>query len=144
MKELTSNHDDLDKRLAIFFGLGAFIMSALVGLERGYSLEGFLLQGVVALIFATLAGWAFGYWLRGVLKTQEVKESVPENVEVRVAKSESLAEGGVVTAPVAETVIEGEAKPAISGQVVNFTLPELSPLDFSSEEASSEEAVAAK
>lgn len=127
MKEMTSNHDDVEKRLAIFFGLGAFLMSALVGLLRGYTLEGFLLQGIVVMIIASLAAYGFGVWLKSVLKKGEDEDTPPANVERRSTNAEDLEKGSVVTpAQMGETVInEDPASP--SGQVVNYTLPELVP-----------------
>jgi membrane protein implicated in regulation of membrane protease activity len=129
MKELTSNHDDMDKRLAIFFGLGAFLMSALVGLIRGYTLEGFLLQGVVVLVLAILAGYAFGYWLRRALAATTPAEELPENTERRARNAETLEEGSlVIPGQGAETVV-AEEPGSPSGQVVNFSFPELDPME---------------
>lgn len=130
MKELTSNHDDLDKRLAIFFGLGAFIMSALVGLIRGYTLEGFLLQGIVVLIVATLGGWLFGVWLRAALLASKPKEELPSNVERRSSSPASLDESSVVVPPLPEAVISEESHEPLTGSIVNYTLPELNPADL--------------
>lgn len=143
MKELTSNHDDMDKRLAIFFGLGAFLMSALVGLIRGYTLEGFLLQGVVVLVLAILAGYAFGYWLRQALAATTPAEELPENTERRARNAESLEEGSlVIPGQGAETVV-AEEPGSPSGQVVNFSFPELDPTEAAQPEAPQPQAGAA-
>jgi hypothetical protein len=131
MKEMISTHDDLDKRLAIFFGLGAFIMSALVGIVRDYTLEGFLLQGVVVLALATLGGYAFGAWLRAALASVAPKVELPANVERRSSNPNSLAEGTVVMPEGQnEATIDEEPLPGQPGSVVNFTLPELNPADL--------------
>lgn len=133
MKEMISTHDDLDKRLAIFFGLGAFIMSALVGIVRNYTLEGFLLQGVVVLTIASLSGYAFGVWLRAVLRSVNPEEKLPSNVERRSTNPATLSEGTVmVPGPDSDAVIADESLDAMDapGSVVNFTLPELNPTDL--------------
>jgi hypothetical protein len=129
MKEMTSNHDDMDKRLAIFFGLGAFILSALVGLVRNYTLEAFLLQGVVVLGLATVVGYLFGLWLRNALASVEPKEERPDNVEVRRTNADALSEGTVVVPDDSSTVISEDGT-ATTGSVVNYTLPELDPNDL--------------
>src|SRR5665213_2887753 len=131
MKELTSSHNDLDKRLAIFFGLGALVMSALVGLIRGYTLEGFLLQGVVVLTLATLAGWLFGLWVQAAWAASAPKEELPSNVERRSSRPENLAEGSVVLpSPGAESVISEELHEPLPGAAMNYVLPEFSPADL--------------
>jgi hypothetical protein len=133
MKEMISNHDDLDKRLAIFFGLGAFIMSALVGIVRNYTLEGFLLQGVVVMALAILGGYAFGAWLRAALRSVNPEEQLPANVERRSTNPATLTEGTVMVPGVdSESVIADEPLDGVApaGSVVNFTLPELSPTDL--------------
>jgi hypothetical protein len=131
MKEMVSTHDDLDKRLAIFFGLGAFILSALVGLVRGYSLEGLLLQGVVVLTVATVCGAVFGAWLRAALRSSAPGDELPANVERRSTNPASLAEGAIVIPHhAAEAVVSEELHEPLTGTVVNYTLPELDPADM--------------
>jgi len=131
MQEMTSNNDDLDKRLAIFFGLGAFIMSALVGLVRDYTLEGFLLQGVVVLVLATVGGYLFGAWLRAALASVEVQEDLPANMERRRTNAENLEQGSVVVPEMGGgAVVSEEDSTPQTGTVVNYTLPELSPMDL--------------
>jgi hypothetical protein len=131
MKEMVSIHDDLDKRLAIFFGLGAFILSALVGLVRGYTLEGMLLQGVVVLTVATLCGALFGAWLRAALRSSAPSEELPANVERRSTNPTGLAEGAVVIPHhAADAVVSEELHEPLTGTVVNYTLPELDPSDL--------------
>lgn len=129
MKEMTSNHDDIEKRLAIFAGLGGLLCSTLVGLIQGYPLEAFLLQGVVVLTVFSLVAYVFGSWLRTTLKATQPQEELPDNVERRNNNAEDLEAGSVVMpGPLEEAVIaEDPASP--SGQVVNYTLPEFSPAD---------------
>jgi hypothetical protein len=126
MKEMTSNHDDMDKRLAIFFGVGAFLLSSLVGLIRGYSFEGFLLQGVVVLTLAILAAYGFAYWLRQALASTKPEEELPEGMERRSHNKETLEEGSLVipNQGVEAVVAEDAAAP---GSAVNYTFAELSP-----------------
>jgi len=131
MKEMISTHDDLDKRLAIFFGLGALILSALVGLVRNYTLEGILLQGVVVLVIAILAGYFFGIWLRSALASVEPTEELPSNMERRRTNAASLDQGTVIVPDASqEAVISEEAPDSVKGSVFNYTLPELNPADL--------------
>jgi hypothetical protein len=125
MKELTSNHDDLDKRLAIFFGVGAFLVSSLVGLIRGYSFEGFLLQGIVVLTLATLAAYAFGYWLRQTLAATKPEEELPEGIERRAHNKESLEEGSLVVPGQGIDTVVGEEPDAVGG-VAPYSFADLS------------------
>lgn len=127
MKEMISNHDDMDKRLAIFFGLGAFLMSAMVGLIRGYTLEGFLMQGIVVLVLAILVGYAFGSWLRHALASSAPVEELPENTERRNRNAETLEEGSLVIPGQGGDTIVAEEPGSPSGQVVNFSFPEIIP-----------------
>jgi|GEM_PF-4414340 hypothetical protein len=133
MKEMTSYHDDVDKRLAIFFGLGCFLLSALLGLVRGYTLEGFMIQGVVALTLGSLAAYGFAVWLRAALKsTQPEEPGIPSNVERRTSNAEDLDIGHVVTASQLEEAVIAEDPGSPSGKVVDFNLPELDPGDLNS------------
>lgn len=127
MKEMISNHDDMDKRLAIFFGLGAFLMSAMVGLIRGYTLEGFLMQGIVVLLLAILVGYAFGTWLRHALISSTPAEELPQNTERRQRNAETLEEGSLVIPGQGDDTIVAEDPASPSGQVVNFSFPEIIP-----------------
>jgi membrane protein implicated in regulation of membrane protease activity len=129
MKEMTSNHDDLEKRLAIFAGLGGLLFSTLVGLIQGYTLEAFLLQGVVVLVLFTLVAYAFGTWLRDALKKSEPAEELADNVERRRTNAEDLEMGSVVMPGEMHEAVIAEDPASPSGQVVNYTLPELSPMD---------------
>ena len=129
MKEMVSFHDDAEKRLGIFFGLGAFIISSLFALFQGLTPEGFLLRGVVVLILFSLAGWIYGVWLKRTIEATKPQEEMPSNVERRSRNAESLDEGSVVMPSIGETVVMEE--PPATGQVVNFTLPELDPMDTS-------------
>jgi hypothetical protein len=132
MKEMVSFHDDAEKRLGIFFGLGAFLLSSLFSLFQGMPPEAFLLRGVVVLILFSLMGWIFGLWLKNTLEATKPHEELPSNMERRSRNAENLDEGAVVMPNFDETVVmeEPNASAAGSGQVVNFTLPELSPMDM--------------
>ncbi len=135
MKELTSHHDDMDKRLAIFFGLGAFLMSALVGLIRGYTLEGFLMQGVVVLVVAILAGYGFGFWLRQALEKSKPAEELPENTERRRHNAETLEQGSLVVPGQGLETVVAEEPGSPSGQVLNYSFPEIDPAKAQAEAA---------
>lgn len=129
MKEMVSFHDDAEKRLGIFFGLGAFLISSLFALFQGLSPEGFLLRGVVVLILFSLLGWIYGVWLKKTLEATKPQEELPSNMERRSRNAENLDEGSVIMPGLGdETVVMEEANDSM-GQVVNYTLPELSPMD---------------
>jgi membrane protein implicated in regulation of membrane protease activity len=139
MQEMTSNHDDIEKRLAIFAGLGGFLCSTLVGLIQGYTLEAFLLQGVVVLTLCSLVAYIFGAWLRAALKATAPQEQTPENMERRQTNAEDLEMGTVVMPnQMNEAVISEDTDPP-TGQVVNYTLPELSPVEPASAPVADEE-----
>lgn len=131
MKEMTSNHDDIEKRLAIFAGLGGLLCSTLVGLIQGYPLEAFLLQGVVVLTLFSLVAYVFGSWLRTTLKATQPQEVLPENVERRNNNAEDLEAGSVVLPGPQEEAVITEDPASPSGQVVSYTLPEFSPTQTS-------------
>ncbi|HXB98484.1 MAG TPA: hypothetical protein VNZ54_10565 [bacterium] len=131
MKEMTSYHDDIDKRLSIFFGLGCFLLSALVGLLRAYTLDEFMIQGVLALAVGSLAAYGFAVWLRAALRSVQPEEpGTPSNVERRTNNAEDLDIGHVVTASQLEEAVIAEDPASPSGKVINFTLPELEPGDL--------------
>ncbi len=127
MREMVSFHDDAEKRMGIFFGLGAFLLSSVFALFQGLSPEGFLLRGVVVLILFSLLGWIYGLWLKQTIEKTKPQEDLPSNVERRSRNAESLDEGTLVIPGMGETVAAEELSP--TGQVVNFTLPEFSPLE---------------
>jgi hypothetical protein len=130
MKEMTSFHDDTEKRMGVFFGLGAFLLSSLFAFFQGLTPEGFLLRGVAVLIVFSLLGWGFGAWLKKTLAATAPKEELPSNVERRSRNAESLDDGSVVVMPgLKETEVMEEPR-ADTGSVVNFTLPELDPMDL--------------
>jgi hypothetical protein len=57
MREVQGSFDDFEKRLAIFLGLGAFLLTSLGCLVMGADLDTLLLRGVVAFTAFSLAGW---------------------------------------------------------------------------------------
>lgn len=130
MKELTSEHDDLEKRLAIFFGLGALILSALIGLMRGYSLEGILFRGVLVLILATAGAWLFGAWLKAALKSSAPAEEPVLGIERRSVVPAVLEDSHVVSAPRPEDAVTvDEVHEPLAPAMRNFVLPDLNPAE---------------
>jgi hypothetical protein len=124
LKELTSAYDDVEKRMAIFLGLGALIFCSLYLYIQGADLDSYLIRGVLALTVFTVAGWGYGHWLRKLIRKQETEEELPENVERQHRDAKAL-EGKVVnTSSMGESVIPLEQT---AGHVVDFTLPELEP-----------------
>jgi hypothetical protein len=108
-------------------------LSALVGLLRGYTLEGFMVQGVVALAVGSLVAYGFAVWLRAALRSvQPAEPGIPDNVERRTNNAEDLDIGHVVTANQLSEAVIAEDPESPSGKVVNFTLPELAPSDLGS------------
>jgi hypothetical protein len=128
MKEMTSFYDDTEKRMGVFFGLGAFLLSSLFAFFQGLTPEMILLRGVAVLIVFSLLGWGFGAWLKRTIAATAPQEELPSNVERRSRNAESLDEGSLVILPgTPETeVMEAPA----TGSVVNFTLPEFTPMDM--------------
>ena len=126
MQELTSSFDDVDKRLAIFVGLGAFLLSSLLCFIQGASFETYLIQGsVVALVFM-LVGYAYGHWLRGLVEEHTPTETVDEeSVEFRTVDAEHAEEEVVGASDVPETVIEEDGQVVPAENAAAFEMPEL-------------------
>lgn len=123
MKEITSAYDDVEKRLAIFLGLGAMIFSSLYLFTQGADLYTYLVRGVLALVIFTAVGWAFGHWLKGVLDKQREDD---QQASIR-ATDTNLNQDSVLAGDVegaANAVIPAEHS---AGKTVDFTLPELEP-----------------
>jgi hypothetical protein len=127
MKEMVSFHDDTEKRVGLFIGLGAFLLSSVFALVQGLDPVLFLLRGLLVLIIFSLLGWGFGAWLKHVIGANKEEEEMPTNMERRSRNAEELDMGTLVMPNLTETVVSEEADRP--GQVVNFTLPELSPMD---------------
>lgn len=123
MKEQTSSFDDVEKRLAVFAGLGAFLLNSLVCLWQGSELETYLIRGTLVLTLVTLAAWIYGGWLRkAVLRFSENEDT--GGAEIRVTDAPQLEK--LVDMPGAgATVIPAEAG---TGRSVDFTLPEFEPV----------------
>ena len=125
MKELTSYYDDIEKRLAIFFGLGALVLSALYNLLNGAALENFVVSGVLVGALAILGGWFYGGYLRRSIEAALPKDELPNNVELRSQNAQDLHAASSPLPAASETIIPDERS---TGKVVDFTMPEFSPL----------------
>jgi hypothetical protein len=73
MREVQGSFDDFEKRLAIFLGLGAFLLTSLGCLVMGADFDTLLLRGVVAFTVFSLAGW----WAAGSFYAA-VKAKLPD------------------------------------------------------------------
>jgi hypothetical protein len=107
VRELTSSFDDVDKRLAIFLGLGAFLFSSLFCLVQGASFETYIIQGVVAALVFMLLGYAYAHWLRGLIKEHgPANGGNDDKIEFRSVDAQHLSEEVVNSGEYPETVIE--------------------------------------
>src|SRR3954471_23025083 len=70
MREVQGQFDDLDKRLAIFLGLGAFLLTSLGCLLMGADMETLLLRGVLAFAVFSLSGWGYARTFQGMFKAE--------------------------------------------------------------------------
>lgn len=135
MQELTSQYDDLEKRMAIYLGLGAMLFTSLYLFTKGATPWDYLIRGVLALAAFSIVGWGYGHWLRALYRQHSSDEQLPENTE-RQSRDAHAVEGRVVThAEMPEVVIPGEpAEPEIS----DFNMPAFdSPMIPSKEKAKS-------
>ncbi len=126
MKELTSNFDDIEKRLAVFMGLGAFLLNSLVCLWQGADLETYLVRGILVIALVTLASWFYGTWMRRVFLSFS-GDAEPSDAEIRGAdaqKNDRLVDMPMGTS----TVLPAES---VSGRSIDFTLPEFEPVGAS-------------
>jgi hypothetical protein len=76
VRELTSAYEDLEKRLGIFTGLGAFLFSSLVCQLTGAELETYVIRGVLAMLVFGLGGWWYGNLLRRLVAAAEEKAAM--------------------------------------------------------------------
>lgn len=121
MKELTSSFDDVEKRFAIFLGLGAFLLNALVCLISNASLETYLIQGGVLAILFGVVGYFFSHWLGGMVKQHTPQETANnESVEFRRVDAEQIAEQVVSAGEIPETVIQEDGSGAADFEMENF------------------------
>lgn len=123
MQELTSSYDDLEKRMAIYLGLGAMIFTSLYLFTQGADIWTYLIRGVLALTVFTVAGWAYGYWLRELFRKNSGEDELPDNVE-RQSRDAQALEGRVIShADLPEAVIPAEM-PGLGETVSNFDMPD--------------------
>jgi hypothetical protein len=129
MKEMTSSYDDIEKRMAIFIGLGALVFCSLYLLIHGADLWTFLIRGVLSLATATIIGWAYGHWVRGIFRQHSGDAAVPENVE-RQSRDAQAVEGRVIghsEMPDAVIPAESAAAAAENFMMPDFDAPMLAP-----------------
>lgn len=70
MREVQGSFDDMEKRLAIFLGLGAFLLTSLGCLIMGADFETLLLRGVLAFTVFSLAGWWYASTFYALVKAK--------------------------------------------------------------------------
>ena len=123
MKELTSSFDDLEKRMAIFAGLGAFLFTAFFLSLEGVDLITLLIRCSLALAAFTAAGWAWGHYTMRLLRKHADDEELPDNV-VRESRDTAAVQGQVVNpSELAEAVIPAEEA---GSRAQAFEMPDLS------------------
>jgi hypothetical protein len=71
VKEITSAYQDLEKRMAVFIGLGAVVFVSLFNLAMGADLTSFLVRGLLALLVFSLAGYWYGHFMAGLISREE-------------------------------------------------------------------------
>jgi len=121
MQELTSSYDDIEKRMAIYLGLGALLFTSLYLFTQGAGMWDYLIRGVLALALFSVAGWAYGHWLRGLFRKNAAEEELPGNTE-RQSRDAHALEGRVIThAEMPDAVIPAEEA---GPKVADFTMPD--------------------
>ena len=90
MKEIVSGHDDLEKRMAIFIGLGAFVFSSLYLFIQGADLLTYVIRGVIIGCFAAVIGWFYGSYFSRLVKRQQAEERGEVDFELRATDAENL------------------------------------------------------
>jgi hypothetical protein len=91
VKELTSAYEDIEKRMGIYTGLGAFLFSSLICLLTNAELESYLVRGVLALLVFGLAGWWYGSLLRRLLTPPEEASPKGEDTTITMHDVKPLA-----------------------------------------------------
>ncbi len=123
MKEVTSAYDDLEKRMAVFLGLGALMFTSLYLFTQGADLLTHLIRGSLAMVLATLAGWGYGHYLRLLVKRNTEEEQLPDNVERQTREVKPMNSRVITHSEIPDTVIPASEAP----RAVDFTLPSFEP-----------------
>jgi hypothetical protein len=116
VKEITSAYQDLEKRMAVFIGLGAVVFVSLFNLAMGADLTSFLVRGLLALLVFSMAGYWYGHFMAGlVTKEEALPLEASGDVQVTSTEARQVDLGG--TASPLEAVLqppaaEAEASPA--------------------------------
>ncbi len=88
MREIYSSYDDLERRIAIYLGLGAFVATSFYLYTRGADLFSLLIRGTLALGLFTGVGWVYGHYLAGLLRKQAESERAAQDAEERTRAAE--------------------------------------------------------
>jgi hypothetical protein len=118
MKEVQGSYDDIDRRLAVFLGLGAFLLTSLGCLLMGADMETFLLRGSLAFTVFCLAGFWYARTFTGLVRTELPQAATADpNVTVTTRDAPELPKFEV-KAPVVLPAAEA------SERVKDFQLPD--------------------
>jgi hypothetical protein len=131
VQEITSAYDDLDKRLALYVGLGSLILVSLFNVVLDAPLQSFLLRGLLALVGFSLAGYWYGSFLKSIMKREYAEMPVAEGVERTLVNARGV-EGidAAATAAANQQVPLAEAPAAAAtGSGIDLTLPEQEPMN---------------
>jgi hypothetical protein len=95
VKEITSAYQDLEKRMAVFIGLGALVFVSLFNLALGADLTSFLVRGLAALLVFSLAGYWYGGFMAGLVNKEEALPLEPGGgVQVTSTEARPVDLGG--------------------------------------------------
>lgn len=95
MKEITSAYQDLEKRMAVFIGLGAVVFVSLFNLAMGADLTSFLVRGLLALLVFSLAGYWYGHFMAGLItKDEALPLEADGDVQVTSTEARQVDLGG--------------------------------------------------
>jgi hypothetical protein len=121
MQEITSAYDDMEKRLAVFGGLGALVATSLYLFTQGADLWTYLIRGVLALTIVTILLWVYLHWLRSLVHRHTDEEALPENVH-RQSRDAQTVQGHVVAhAEMPDAVIPAESA---DSRITSFAMPD--------------------
>jgi hypothetical protein len=138
VKEITSAYQDLEKRMAVFAGLGAVVFVSLFNLAFGADLVTFLVRGLIALLVFSLVGYWYGRYMTGLVVKEESLPLPPES-GVQVTSTEArpvdLSEASSAVDPILQqpATPAAEPEPPAQGQHFDRVLDEEAAPDLAAE-----------
>ncbi len=134
MKEITSAYQDLEKRMAVFAGLGAVVFVSLFNLALGADLTSFLVRGLVALLLFSLVGYWYGRFLTRLIVKEETLPLPEGDVQVTTTEARPVDLGGSASpAEPFPTLPATEPEPPAQGRRFDRVLDEEAAPDLAAE-----------